>query len=65
MFRVETIQRHYSEAGHGKGAPDGIGGCLKRTADGLVAQGTEILTFESFVVELKKSCRGTEVIAID
>lgn len=36
------IHCHYSEAGHGKGVLDGIGGCLKRTADRLVAEGKDI-----------------------
>ncbi|KAJ8896417.1 hypothetical protein PR048_001761 [Dryococelus australis] len=29
---VQTILWNYTEAGHGKGAPDGLGGTLKRTA---------------------------------
>lgn len=29
LFQVKELQWHYSESGHGKGAPDGIGGCLK------------------------------------
>ncbi|GBN45142.1 hypothetical protein AVEN_170726-1 [Araneus ventricosus] len=32
----------FFEAGHGKGAADGIGGAIKRTADRIVAQGTDI-----------------------
>lgn len=39
LFQVKELRWHYSESGHGKGAPDGIGGCLKRNADKLVAQG--------------------------
>ncbi len=33
---------NFLEASHGKGAPDGIGGFLKRTADGLVSHGKDI-----------------------
>lgn len=33
---------NYFEAGHGKGAADGIGGVVKRTADDLVAKGKDI-----------------------
>lgn len=29
----------FSEAGHGKGAPDGVGASVKRSADGHVARG--------------------------
>ena len=37
-FRVpKKITRHYTETGSGKGAPDGIGGAIKRCADRLVA----------------------------
>lgn len=32
----------FFEAGHGKGAPDGVGGVLKRTADRLVSEGKDI-----------------------
>lgn len=35
---------NYFEASHGKGAPDGIGGTLKRRADRLVSQGVDIPT---------------------
>ncbi len=33
---------NFLEASHGKGAPDGIGGFLKRTADRLVSHGKDI-----------------------
>jgi hypothetical protein len=32
----------YSEAGHGKGAPDGIGAAIKRQADEFVARGGSV-----------------------
>ena len=35
---------NYFEASHGKGAPDGVGGTLKRRADRLVSQGVYIPT---------------------
>lgn len=35
---------NFFEASHGKGAPDGIGGTLKRRADRLVSQGVDIPT---------------------
>ncbi|GBO07167.1 hypothetical protein AVEN_197065-1 [Araneus ventricosus] len=34
---VDSLQWHYSDKGHGKGAPDGIGGCIKRLADNIVS----------------------------
>ena len=39
---------NYFESGHGKGAPDGVGGALKRCADNLVANGTDVPDASSF-----------------
>ena len=33
---------NFFEASHGKGAADGVGGVLKRTADQIVKQGTDL-----------------------
>ncbi|KAF2884159.1 hypothetical protein ILUMI_22018 [Ignelater luminosus] len=38
----QSFRWHFSERGHGKGAPDGVGGCLKRTEDTLVGQAIDI-----------------------
>lgn len=35
--KIKSLSWNYLEAGHGRGAPDGIGGITKRTADRLVA----------------------------
>jgi len=51
----ESATWHFSEAGHGKGAPDGVGGALKRNADNMVAQGHDITDARSFVDALKDS----------
>lgn len=55
---------NYSEAGHGKGAPDGIGGTCKRTADKIVASGTDIPTIDHFAKELSKYCPGIHIFVI-
>lgn len=39
---------NFFEASHGKGAPDGVGGLLKRTADRLVSHGADIPNAEVF-----------------
>ncbi|CAH0550600.1 unnamed protein product [Brassicogethes aeneus] len=57
-LNVEELRWHYSEKGHGKGAPDGVGGVLKRTADGIVARGTDIHNLQSFLFHLKANCKG-------
>ena len=38
----DHVTWNFMEAGHGKGAPDGVGGVLKRTADSLVTHGKDI-----------------------
>lgn len=48
---LRKITWNYSEAGHGKGAPDGVGATIKRTCDRLVALGKDI---EKFVAAAKE-----------
>lgn len=45
---------NFFEKYHGKGAADGIGAVLKRTADQLIAQGLDITNAESFFNSLKE-----------
>ena len=45
----------FLEAGHGKGAADGIGGVLKRIADRLVAEGNAIADVQSLFDALHKN----------
>ncbi|CAB3248809.1 unnamed protein product [Arctia plantaginis] len=44
------------EPGHGKGAPDGVGGTLKRTADKVVAEGHDIVDLNSLKPILQSRC---------
>jgi len=39
---------NYFEAGHGKGAPDGVGGALKRSADAVVSSGADVPDASNF-----------------
>nr|CAI5845063.1 unnamed protein product [Callosobruchus analis] len=48
---------NYTEAGHGKGAPDGIGAVCKRTADNIVACGRDIADINEF-------CSAVQVFAV-
>lgn len=50
----KNLTWNYSESGHGKGAPDGVGGTWKRTADQLVAKGRDLATFKSLFDALKE-----------
>ena len=43
MYGFTTVTWNFSESGHGKGAPDGIGGVVKSEADRLVAQGADVV----------------------
>jgi hypothetical protein len=59
MLSNETFRRgfdlvnwNFFEAGHGKGAPDGIGGAIKRTADRLVSHGKDIPDAKTLYDEL-------------
>ncbi len=47
--KLQNATWEYSESSHGKGAPDGVGGTIKRTCDKVVARGIhDISTFEDF-----------------
>lgn len=61
---LKTILWHYSEAGHGKGAPDGIGGTLKRTADRVVAEGNDICNFDDLFTTLSQKIENIKLIEI-
>ncbi|CAH0713855.1 unnamed protein product, partial [Brenthis ino] len=45
---ITRITWNYSEAGHGKGAPDGVGATVKRTADQMVHFGLDVGNFDQF-----------------
>ncbi len=55
----ENVTWSFFEASHCKGAPDGIGGSLKRQADTLARQGQDIEDAEVFYRKVKKA--GTSV----
>nr|XP_049701306.1 uncharacterized protein LOC126055567 [Helicoverpa armigera] len=48
FHQIKKITWNYSEAGHGKGAPDGVGAVLKRTADRMTLFGKDIGTYDQF-----------------
>lgn len=52
-YGFKAISWHFFEASHGKGAPDGVGGSLKRTADRLVRLGRDIPDAETLYRELE------------
>ncbi|KAJ2950774.1 hypothetical protein O0L34_g9039 [Tuta absoluta] len=46
-FNLQKASWHFHEAGHGKGAPDGIGAYVKRTADREVALGKDVQNLDT------------------
>lgn len=64
VLKPTTIRWHYTEQGHGKGAPDGDGGCLKRNADRLVGTGKDIINTESFYKELTAYCPSVKLFVV-
>ncbi|XP_060801187.1 uncharacterized protein LOC132904255 [Amyelois transitella] len=56
---------NFHEAGHGKGAPDGVGATCKRSADKHIAQHGDITNLHDFVVALREKCPGIKVSIIE
>ena len=68
MYGLKQITWNFTESGHGKGAPDGVGGLLKRTADSLVAMGHDITNVDELhdsLVEKRLNVRLHKVPAQD
>lgn len=61
---ISKITWNYTEAGHGKGAPDGVGVVLKRTADKMVHYGRDIGDFDSFCEVLKDNVENINIIIV-
>ncbi|CAH2098974.1 unnamed protein product [Euphydryas editha] len=64
-FGVDSITWHYTERGHGKGAPDGVGGCVKRICDNHVARGNDVASLDELILCLTNCCKGIEVYRIN
>ncbi|GBL78900.1 hypothetical protein AVEN_48877-1 [Araneus ventricosus] len=64
LAKIKILHWHFLEAGHGKEAPDGVGGCLKRTADGIVARGIDIPNFDVLIDQLKINCKGVNIFCV-
>lgn len=51
--QLKSVIWNYLEAGHGKGAPDGVGAVLKRTADQYVRFGSDVDSLDTFLTCLR------------
>ena len=56
---MSYLEFNFLEAGHGKGAADGIGAVIKRTADGYVNQGGDVTGSDDLIMALES--KGTSV----
>ncbi|CAH1114427.1 unnamed protein product [Psylliodes chrysocephalus] len=59
--KLITNNKKFSKGGHGKGAPDDIGGVIKRTADRLVALGEDIPDHKCLVEQVSNRCSGIQL----
>lgn len=64
-FSITSIIWHFTERGHGKGAPDGVGGCIKRICDAHVAKGNDVSNLDDLMACLSVNCKSIEVFKID
>ncbi|KAG5876936.1 hypothetical protein JTB14_017015 [Gonioctena quinquepunctata] len=55
-IRINNFTWNYSEPGHGKGAPDGVGVTLKRSADQAVAEGKDVTDLNVLKNVLSSKC---------
>jgi len=65
QYGFKTVTWNFSESGHGKGAPDGVGGLVKRTADKQVAYGKDIVSAHDLFTNLKELGLGVKLFLID
>lgn len=72
LFSIELARRglaggtwNYFEAGHGKGAPDGVGGTLKRTADNLVSKGRDIPNAQELYKALRETSTSVKLFYVN
>ncbi|CAH0553686.1 unnamed protein product [Brassicogethes aeneus] len=61
---LNSIIWNYTERGHGKGAPDGVGGCVKRTADSLIAMGHDIENFTKLVDMVSENMKKIKIVSV-
>lgn len=62
-YGFESATWNYLEAGHGKGAADGVGAVVKRTADAFVNKGGDI-TKAADLVKALESCTSVKLMTV-
>ncbi|GBM46248.1 hypothetical protein AVEN_224814-1 [Araneus ventricosus] len=64
LAKIKILHWHFLEAEHGMRAPDGVGGCLKRTAGGIVAGGIDMPNIDVLIDQLKINCKGVNIFHV-
>nr|CAH7752860.1 unnamed protein product [Callosobruchus chinensis] len=62
---VTRFTWNYHEAGHGKGAPDGVGATCKRMADDVIARGGDIIDIKKFAAVVRERCPSIRISVIE
>lgn len=52
---------NFTEAGHGKGAADGVGATVRRVADAAVAKGKDIDNIKDFMTIMAQSAKNIKL----
>ena len=61
---LRTLSWNFSEAGHGKGAPDGVRAVIKRTCDQVVAGNQDISNFQQFYNAIVTKVKGVQIHSV-
>lgn len=62
---LKVLTWNFSEAGHGKDAPDGASSTLKRTCNRCVANNRDVANFEQFWDCVKEKVKGVTILKLD
>lgn len=65
LSRIQNFSWNYHEAGHGKGAPDGVGATCKRAADQVIAAGGDISNLNEFCKVVRERCPAINTVVIE
>ncbi|XP_026735951.1 uncharacterized protein LOC113499619 isoform X1 [Trichoplusia ni] len=62
---LKFVTWNYQESGHGKGAPDGVGAVVKRTADHEVKCGRDVGDFATFLRVVSENVKNVEIKVVE
>ncbi|CAB3228481.1 unnamed protein product [Arctia plantaginis] len=62
---LKLVTWNYQESGHGKGAPDGVGAVVKRTADNEVKCWRDVGDFSSFLAVVRENVKNVEIKVVE